>query len=155
MFYAAVALKYFLNFTKNTCNGVSLSKTEDPAPRLQLYYDMNVTKLFRRAFFRRCSLKKVLLDILQNTEKHLRQSLFINKVAGLRKSQVSCNFIKKETQAQVFSCEFCKDSKNPFSYRTPPVAASPFLHSTYRRMFQSFVERLKDSWIFRALIWLR
>ena len=33
-------------------------------------------------------------------------------------------FIKKETLAQVFSCEFCEISKNTFSYRTPPVAAS-------------------------------
>ena len=26
----------------------------------------------------------------------------------------SCNFIKKETLAQVFSCEFCEISKNTF-----------------------------------------
>ena len=49
--------------------------------------------------------------------KHLRQSLFFNKVAG-------CIFIKKETLAQAFSCEFCKISENTFSYRTPTVAAS-------------------------------
>ena len=36
----------------------------------------------------------------------------------------ACNFIKRETLAQVFSCEFCETSKNTFSYRTPPVAAS-------------------------------
>ena len=36
----------------------------------------------------------------------------------------ACNFIKKETLTQVFSCEFCEISKNIFSYRTPPVAAS-------------------------------
>ena len=35
-----------------------------------------------------------------------------------------CNFIKTETLAQVFSGEFCEISKNTFSYRTPPVAAS-------------------------------
>ena len=34
------------------------------------------------------------------------------------------NFIKKETLTQVFSCEFCKISKNIFSYRTFPVATS-------------------------------
>ena len=33
------------------------------------------------------------------------------------------NFIKKETLAQVFSCEFCKISKNTFFNRTPLVAA--------------------------------
>ena len=32
--------------------------------------------------------------------------------------------MKKETLAHVFSCEFCEISKNTFSYRTPPVAAS-------------------------------
>ena len=31
----------------------------------------------------------------------------------------ACNFIKKETLAQVFSCEFCQISKNTFTYRTP------------------------------------
>ena len=36
----------------------------------------------------------------------------------------ACNVIKKETLAQAFSREFCKISKNTFSYRTPPVGAS-------------------------------
>ena len=35
-----------------------------------------------------------------------------------------CNFIKKETLAQVFSREFCEISKNNFFHRTPPVVAS-------------------------------
>ena len=36
-----------------------------------------------------------------------------------------CNHdFKKETLAQVFSCEFCEISKNTFYYRTPLVAAS-------------------------------
>ena len=35
-----------------------------------------------------------------------------------------CNFIKKETLAQVFFCECCQISKNTISYRTPTVAAS-------------------------------
>ena len=34
------------------------------------------------------------------------------------------NFIKKETLAQVFSCEFCKISRSTFFYRTPLVATS-------------------------------
>ena len=32
--------------------------------------------------------------------------------------------MKKETLAQVLSCEFCKISKNAFSYRPPLVDAS-------------------------------
>ena len=62
--------------------------------------------------------KGVLGNFAKFTGKHLCQNLFINKVAGL------FNFIKKETLAQVLSCEFCKISKNTFSYRTLPLAAS-------------------------------
>ena len=40
---------------------------------------------------------------------------------------VACNFIKKETLAQVFSCEFCEIYNNTFYYRTPLVAASGVL----------------------------
>ena len=36
----------------------------------------------------------------------------------------ACNFIKKQTLAQVFSCEFCEISKKNFFYRTPLVATS-------------------------------
>ena len=39
----------------------------------------------------------------------------------------TCNFMKKETLAQVFSCEFCEIYKNTFYYRTPLVAASGVL----------------------------
>ena len=38
------------------------------------------------------------------------QSLFFNKVAGLRPATL----LKKEALAQVFSCEFCEISKNTF-----------------------------------------
>ena len=38
-------------------------------------------------------------------------------------SQV-CNFIEKETLAQVYSCEFCEICKSTFSYRTPTLAYS-------------------------------
>ena len=31
----------------------------------------------------------------------------------------ACNFIKRETLARVFSCEFCEISKNTYFYRTP------------------------------------
>ena len=45
-----------------------------------------------------------------------RPEVFCKKGATLLK--------KKESLTQVFSCEFCEISKNTFSYRTPPVAAS-------------------------------
>ena len=56
-------------------------------------------------------------------------------------TEKSCNFIKKETLAQVFSCEFFEVSKNTFSYRTPLVAASEIyvlhLHilSVFKKLF--------------------
>ena len=66
-----------------------------------------------RSSHRRCSVRKgVLRNFAKFTGKHLCQSLFFNKVAGPRPQ--ACSFIKKETLAQVFSCEFCEISKNTF-----------------------------------------
>ena len=46
----------------------------------------------------------------------------------------NCNFIKKETLAQVFSCEFCEISKNTFLHKTPLIAASvQCFHIIHRR----------------------
>ena len=36
------------------------------------------------------------------------------KKKGIQKKPEACNFIKKETLAQVFSCKFCEISKNTF-----------------------------------------
>ena len=69
-----------------------------------------------RSSHQRCSEEKVFLEISQNSQKNTCQFLFFNKVAG----------VKKETLAQVFSCDFCEISKNTFSYRTPLVAASGY-----------------------------
>ena len=41
-----------------------------------------------------------------------------------KKGVTDLQFIKKETLAQIFSCNFCEISKNTFFYRTPLVAAS-------------------------------
>ena len=49
------------------------------------------------------------------------------EIATRRKYCVSpeaCNFVKKETLAQVFSSKFCEISKKTFCYRTLLVAAS-------------------------------
>ena len=53
------------------------------------------------AVAQRCSGKKVFLEILQNPQEN--------------------------TSVKLFSCEFCKISKNTFFHRTPPVAASDHL----------------------------
>ena len=64
-----------------------------------------------------CSVKMVFL------ETPVPESLFLNKVADLRPATL----LKKETLEQVFSSELCEISKNTFSYRKPPVAASKYL----------------------------
>ena len=60
------------------------------------------------------------LQISQNSQENTCARVsFFNKVAG-----AALNFIKKETLAQVLSCEFCEIFKNTCFYRIPPVAAS-------------------------------
>ena len=53
------------------------------------------------------------------TGKHLYQGLFFTE---------ACNFIKKETLAQVFSCEFCETSKKTlFTEHLWTTGSEPFL----------------------------
>ena len=53
---------------------------------------------------------QVLGNFAKFTGKHLCQSVFFNKVAGLRPAT-----LLKKRLAQVFSCEFCEISKKIFS----------------------------------------
>ena len=54
--------------------------------------------------------EKVFLEIQQNSKENT-----CARVSFLIKLQASaCNFVKEETLAQVFSCEFCKISENNF-----------------------------------------
>ena len=77
------------------------------------------TSFLIEAVVRRCFVKQVFLEISQNLQENTcaRVSFLLKLLAW------ACNFIKKDTPAQVFSCEFCEISKYTFSYRTPPVAA--------------------------------
>ena len=69
------------------------------------------------AVARSCSVKKVFLEISQNSwENACARAYFLIKLQA--------NLQLQETLAQTFSCEVCKISKNTPSYRTPPVAAS-------------------------------
>ena len=66
------------------------------------------------------SVKKLFLEISQKSQENtLTRDSFLTKLPAS-----SCNFIKKEALAQVFSCEFCEISRKPFFYRTPLLAAS-------------------------------
>ena len=58
----------------------------------------------------RCFLKNVLRNFAKSTRKHLCQSVFFNKVVGLRPATL----LKKETLAQAFSCQFNKISRITF-----------------------------------------
>ena len=78
--------------------------------------------LCSEAVAQRCSVKKVFLEISQNSQENTcaRVSFLIKFQA----KTTACNFIEKETLAQVFYCKFCEISQKTFSFRTPPVAAS-------------------------------
>ena len=63
-----------------------------------------------RSIQQRCSVEKcVPRNFTKFTRKHLCQSLFFNKVAGLKPAT-----LLKKVLTQVFSCEFCEISKNTF-----------------------------------------
>ena len=82
------------------------------------------------AVTRMCSVKKgVLRNFTKLTGKPLCQSPLFNKVSGL-----ASNFIKKETLAQVFSCEFYEISKNTFfteHLRTTVSVIFPFSSGSF------------------------
>ena len=48
----------------------------------------------------------------------------VAQTSSVKKGALGKLAIKKETLAQVLSCEFCETSKNTFFYRKPLVAAS-------------------------------
>ena len=57
-------------------------------------------------------------------ECSVKKVLKFEKLKKKKKLPQAYNFIKKETLAQVFSCEFWEIFKNTFFQRTPPVAVS-------------------------------
>ena len=64
---------------------------------------------------RRCSVKQMFLKISENSQENTCARVYFS---------TKSLFLKKETLAQMFSCECVKISKNTFPYRTSPVAAS-------------------------------
>ena len=121
-FIKEAVLKTFAVFTRNTCVGVSVLCLL--SWRLLLLFITRWETLYLKkeekwcsrpniTVSRRCSIRNLFLEILQDSQEN---------------TYARVNFIKKETLAQVFSSEFCEISKNTFSYRTPPVAASDCIH---------------------------
>ena len=75
-------------------------------------YLVNVGDMFFRYFqttvaVRRCSVKKLLLEILQNLQENTSTG-----VSFLKKLQATCSFITTKTTAQVLSCRSCEIFKN-------------------------------------------
>ena len=101
------------------------------------------------------------LEISQNSQENTCASeSFLIKLPGLQL------YLKRVTgTAQVFSCEFCKISKNTFLHRTPLVAASVDKESTKLREFRgnvtccvgqiftcvAWVNILRESWFLGVL----
>ena len=69
-----------------------------------------------KVFCKRC----VLRNLTKFTGKHLRQSLFFNKVAGLRPATL----LKKRFWHRCFPVNFVKFLRTTFFRRTPLVASS-------------------------------
>ena len=92
-----------LQIHKSYDNVLLTSKTSPNIVQFQLlkFRHFSISRKRTRSSHRRCSLRKCALrNFTKFTGKHLCQCLFFNKVAGL-----SLRLIKKETLAQVFSCE--------------------------------------------------
>ena len=74
-------------------------------------------KTYSKSNHRRCSIKKVSLNISRNLQENT-----CVKASFLLKLHEA--FIEKETLAQVFFCEFCDIFKNPFLTENLRVTAS-------------------------------
>ena len=124
MFFKIGVLKNFCNIHRetpvNACNFIKNWIWHSCFP-------VTSTKFLRKTFFKehlrlgeravvqRCSVKKVFLEISQNLQENTCTR------------PETCNLIKKGALVQVFSCKFCKVSKDTFLHRTPLVAVSESL----------------------------
>ena len=79
--------------------------------------------LHSEAVTRRSSVQKLFSKFSTNSQENACGRVFFKHSCRLE----ACNFTKKETLAQVLSCQFFEIFKNTFFYRTPPLAA--FLQS--------------------------
>ena len=86
------------------------------------------------------SKKRVIRNLAKFTGKRLSYSY---------KSQ-PFNFFKKETLAQVLSCQFCEISKNSFLHRTHLLAASCFTISVISRIqTKKMSKSYKNKWVLK------
>ena len=74
--------------------------------------------LLIEAVVQTCSVKKVFLEISQNSQENTCARVSFWKTCRFE----ARNFTKKETLARVLFCEFCEISKRTFFHRTLLVA---------------------------------
>ena len=104
--HKTIEFQFELVCAKQTHPNYSVGSDQDKA---EIQYDQWST---HKSSHQRCSMKK---SVLRNFAK------FTGNILARPDSQ-ACNFIKKETLAQVFSYELCK------------ISSSTFLHNTYGRL---------------------
>ena len=110
--------------TRKKCNLYSklIIKTKERC----LYDIMDVIWILIRSSHRRCSIRKSFLrNLAKFTGKLLCQSLFFNKVAGLR----SATLLKKRLWQRCFLVNFAKFLRTPFSQNTSGRLLLSYAHS--------------------------
>ena len=96
------------------------SKKRMVLPLFLLLCTLLISGKFRSSRPEVFGIKSVLESFPKFIRKCLRQSLFFNKVAGLRPATL----FEKRLWHRCFPMNFAKVSRTPFFNRTPPVAAS-------------------------------
>ena len=104
----------------------------------------NNPKISFRSSHQRCSVKKVFLEISENSQKNnCARDAFLIKLQILLLRPAT--LFKKESLAQVFFCEFCEISKNTFftehlwttaSYRSSQLLTHQSHHKNARTTFR-------------------
>ena len=105
LFYMLIDANMLFSWLTLFCFLPTLSNLNNHCRRCTLF---SIKIGFRSSHQRYSIIKSVFRNFAKLTGKHLCQSLFLILF-----------FIKKETLAQVFFCEFCEISQYTF-YRTPP-----------------------------------
>ena len=65
----------------------------------------------------------------------------------------ACNFIKKETLAQVLSCEFCETSKNIFL--TEHFLGTASIKATSNKSFEKYECRHLGGWYIKSTLYTK
>ena len=101
MFFKTIVIKKFVNFTEKTCVGVFFNKVAGP----------------QNSNFIQKRLQQIFFPV--KFAKFLRTTCFASPAAASASLRFpACNFVKQETPAKMFFCEFYKIFKNIFWQNT-------------------------------------